>query len=47
MIPADQSYKDFRAECYRTSGEQNIHYHGERHAYAHTRYHELVGAKCR
>ena len=46
MIPADQSYKEFRAECYRTAGEQNIHYHGERHAYAHARYQELVGAKC-
>lgn len=45
MIPADQSYVDFRADAYREVGRQPINFHGERHHYAQERYRELIGAE--
>jgi len=42
MVPQDARYVDFQRACYREfSG-----WHGERHAYAQTRYEALAGAPC-
>ena len=46
MIPAEMSYKEFRRACYRTSVQQGIRFHRERHTYAHRRYRVLAGADC-
>jgi len=45
MIPSDQSYAKFQSSCYRELGAAGgTGFHGERHAYAQTRYSELTGA---
>ena len=46
MIPADQSYREFRQDAYREIGRHPVNFHGERHHYAQTRYRELLGAEC-
>ena len=46
MIPAAVTYKDFRRHSYRIAIAHGIRFHRERHAYAHRRYQELVGAAC-
>ncbi|ELF6482497.1 integrase domain-containing protein [Vibrio fluvialis] len=46
MIPADQSYREFRQDAYREIGHHPVNFHGERHHYAQTRYRELLGAEC-
>ncbi len=46
MIPAQQSYAKFRSEAYQAIREQSIQCHGERHAYAQSRYEALTGVAC-
>jgi hypothetical protein len=43
MIPAGQSYKDFRNASYNEIRGLGVAFHGERHAYAIGRYYALVG----
>lgn len=43
MIAAGQSYKDFRHAAYNEVRVLSVHFHGERHAYAISRYQMLVG----
>ena len=44
LIPAHQTYREFRAEAYAELRSAGIRSHGERHAYAQERYAALVGA---
>ena len=44
LIPAHQSYAQFRKECYKQV-EQNHKFHSGRHAYAQQRYETLTGAQ--
>jgi len=46
MIPAQQSYAEFRCEAYQHIRAQSIQCHGERHAYAQARYETLTGVVC-
>lgn len=47
MIPSDKSYKEYRAECYQISKENNLGgFHGNRHAYAQSRYEALTCVSC-
>lgn len=46
MIPADQSYKEFRQNSYKEAAKLGINYHGERRTYAQGRYEKLSGVKC-
>lgn len=46
LIPATQSYAEFRGVAYREIASTSIHFHGERHSYAQDRYQVLVGAPC-
>lgn len=46
MIPADQTYSQFRAEAYKEIERSGITFHGERHHYAQQRYQAIVGASC-
>lgn len=43
MIPKGQAYKDFRNASYNEIRGLGINFHGERHAYAITRYQSMVG----
>ncbi len=38
MIPPDQSYKEFRNECYNVMRDKDISHHAMRHSYAHELY---------
>jgi site-specific recombinase XerC len=46
MISTGQSYKDFRHNAYNEVRGLGIHFHGERHAYAISRYQALVGVSA-
>ncbi|MGR7923261.1 integrase domain-containing protein (plasmid) [Zobellella denitrificans] len=46
MIPAGQSYANFRAEAYKQIENTGSTYHGQRHHYAQQRYQAIVGAPC-
>lgn len=46
MIPAEQSYKEFRQDAYKEAARLGVKFHGERHAYAQNRYEKLSGVKC-
>ena len=43
MIPEGQSYKDFRNAAYNEVRSLGVAFHGERHAYAISRYQSIVG----
>jgi hypothetical protein len=43
MISNDQTYKDFRNNSYNEIRMTGINFHGERHAYAVSRYEQLMG----
>jgi hypothetical protein len=44
MISNDQTYKDFRNNSYNEIRNLDVNFHGERHAYALSRYEKLMGA---
>jgi hypothetical protein len=46
MIAAGQTYKDFRNAAYNEVRGLGVHFHGERHAYAISRYQALVGVSA-
>lgn len=46
MISSGQSYKDFRNNCYNEVRSLGVAFHGERHAYAISRYQSLVGVSA-
>lgn len=46
MIPASQSYRNFRRRLYREAKLAGVNFHSERHDYAQERYEALVGAPC-
>jgi hypothetical protein len=46
LVPRDQSYKEFRTECYEALKDIDINFHSNRHHYAHRRYREITGAPC-
>lgn len=46
MIPAHQSFREFRAEAYAELRSVGIRSHGERHAYAQARYEILTNTLC-
>ena len=46
MIPENQTYIQYSRECYREVRDLNFNFHGERHAYAQSRYEAITGEKC-
>lgn len=46
MIPAEQTYVQFRAEAYKQIENTQFNFHGQRHHYAQQRYQAIVGAPC-
>lgn len=46
LVPRDQSYKEFRTECYEALKYLDINFHSNRHHYAHRRYREITNAPC-
>lgn len=43
LVPENQSWSEYQAEAYREIRSTNVLFHGERHAYANSRYETLVG----
>ena len=46
MIPAEQTYAQFRNEAYKEIENTQFNFHGQRHHYAQQRYQTIVGAPC-
>lgn len=46
MIPAEQTYAQFRNEAYKQIENTQFNFHGQRHHYAQQRYQTIVGAPC-
>lgn len=45
MVPADLSFAQYQDRCYDAVRHHDFKFHGERHAYAHNRYHQITGAQ--
>lgn len=46
LIPAHQTYKEFRQDAYKEAARLPVNFHGERHHYAQERYLMLMRAEC-
>ncbi|MDE3022419.1 MAG: integrase domain-containing protein [Pseudomonadota bacterium] len=46
MIPSGLTYVEFQRQAYREASAVKLHFHSERHAYAHARYLVEAGCEC-